>query len=203
MEAELPPKKFWDLLAFIISAIFSPYVMAGIFILLITYTFAQNVKEFLPWIGIEFLFAILIPGSYVVWLLERRLVRDVHLSDHDERKTPFLVAGISAVLGAASLALVGAAKPVILMGVVYAVNTVAIGILTLFWKVSVHTALFSSVMTVVVILFGAPFAWGYLFLIPLAWSRVYRHRHSLNQVIGGALITFVLTSLVFWLYGYI
>lgn len=203
MEADLAPKKIWDMIAFGISAIFSPYVMAAIFILLITYTYAQNVKEFLPWIGIEFLFAILIPGSYVIWLIESRRVRDIHLSDHDERKIPFVVAGISAVLGAASLALIGAAKPVILMGVVYAVNAVAIGILTLFWKVSVHTALFSSVMTVVVILFGVQFAWGFLFLIPLAWSRVYRHRHSLNQVIGGALITFVLTALVFWLYGYI
>jgi len=196
-------RKFCDFLAFGISAIFSPYVMAGIFILLITYTYAHNLREFLPWIAIAFLFAIIIPGSYIIWLIERKHIRDVHLSDHEERKIPFLVAGASAVLGAIALAMISAAKPVVVMGVAYAVNAVVISLLTLFWKVSVHTALFSSVVTVVVILFGIHFAWLYLLLVPLAWARIYRHRHSLNQVIGGALITFVLTSLVFWLFGYI
>ena len=203
MSVEERSRKFWDFLAFGISAIFSPYVTAGIFILLITYTYARNLREFLPWIAIGFLFAIIIPGSYIIWLIEKKHIRDVHLSDHEERKIPFLVAGASAVLGAIALAMVGAAKPVVVMGVAYAVNAVAIGLLTLFWKVSVHTALFSSVMTVVVILFGIHFTWIYLLLVPLAWARIYRHRHSLNQVIGGALITFVLTSLVFWLFGYI
>ncbi len=203
MEENYPHRKFWDILAFGISAIFSPYVTAAIFILLITYTYAQNVREFLPWIGIAFLFAILIPASYIIWLIERKHVRDIHLSDHSERKIPFLVTGISAVLGAAALAIIGAAKPVVLMGVAYAVNAVAVGILTLFWKISVHTALFSSVVTVIVILYGPQYAWAFLLLIPLAWSRVYRQRHRLDQVIGGALIAFVLTSLVFWLFGYI
>ena len=203
MKPETMSRQIWDTIAFGISAIFSPYVTAGIFILLITYIFAHNLREFLPWIVIGFLFAIIIPGSYILWLIEKKHIRDIHLSDHEERKIPFLVAGIAAVLGAVALAMVGAAKPVVVMGVAYAINAVAIGLLTLFWKVSVHTALFSSVTTVVVILFGIPYAWAFLLLIPLSWARVYRHRHSLDQVIGGALITFVLTSLVFWLFGYI
>jgi membrane-associated phospholipid phosphatase len=89
------------------------------------------------------------------------------------------------------------------MGVVYAVNAVAVGVMTLYWKVSIHTALYSSIITVIVVLFGIQYAWGYLLIIPLAWSRIYRHRHSLNQVIGGAMIAFILTSLVFWFFGYL
>ena len=203
MEAEYPPRKFWDFIAFGISVIFSPYATAALFIILITYTYAQNVKEFLPWIGIGFLFAVLIPGGYILWLIERKRIRDIHLSDQSERKVPFLVAGISAVLGAVALAWVGAAKPVVVMGVAYAVNAVAIALITWFWKISVHAALYSSVVTVIVILFGPQFAWAFLLLIPLAWARIYRHRHTLSQVIGGAILTFVLTALVFWLFGYI
>jgi len=196
-------RKIWDYFAFGISAIFSPYTTAAVFILIINYIYAKNLQQFLPWLGIAFLFDIFIPGGYVLWLIEKKHLHDVHLSLHRDRKIPFLVAGISAVLGAISLALVGAAKPVVVMGVVYAVNAVAVSILTLKWKVSIHTALFSSVVTVVVILFGVQYAWFYLILIPLAWSRIYRQRHTLNQVIGGGMFAFVSTSIVFWLYGYI
>ena len=196
-------RKIYDLLAFGISAIFSPYITAAIFILIVTYIYAKNLQQFLPWMGIAFLFAIIIPGGYILWLIERKDIHDIHLSEHYQRKVPFLLAGISAVLGAIALALIDAAKPVVVMGVVYAVNAVAVGLLTLFWKVSIHTALYSAVITVIVILFGIPYAWLYLILIPLSWSRIYRHRHTLNQVVGGAIIAFVLTSIVFWLFGYI
>lgn len=196
-------RKIYDYLAFGISALFSPYLTAAIFILTITYIYARDLREFIPWMGIAFLFAIIIPGSYVLWLIEKRDIHDIHLAIHSQRKVPFIVAGISATLGAIALSLVGAAKPVVVMGVAYATNAMAVGILTLFWKVSIHTALFSAISTVIVILFGIQFAWAYLLIIPLAWSRIYRQRHSLNQVIGGAIIAFVLTSLVFWLFGYI
>lgn len=196
-------KKFYDYLAFGISVLFSPYITAAIFISIITYKYAANLSQFLPWMGIAFLFGLIIPGGYVLWLIEKKVLNDIHLSDHTQRKIPFIVTGISASIGALALSLVGAAKQVVVMGTVYALNTVMVAILTLFWKVSVHTALFSAVITVVTILFGIQYGWFYLLLVPLCWSRVYRHRHTLNQVVGGALIAFVLTALVFWFFGYL
>ena len=196
-------KKFYDYLAFGISVLFSPYITAAIFILIITYKYAANLSQFLPWMGIAFLFGLIIPGGYVLWLIEKKVLNDIHLSDHTQRKIPFIVTGISASIGALALSLVGAAKQVVVMGTVYALNTVMVAILTLFWKVSVHTALFSAVITVVTILFGIQYGWFYLLLVPLCWSRIYRHRHTLNQVVGGALIAFVLTALVFWFFGYL
>lgn len=196
-------RTFWDYIAFGISALFSPYITGAIFILIITYVYSKNLGQFLPWMGIAFFFAVIIPGVYILWLVEKKIIYDIHISSLRDRKIPFMVAGISATIGAIALFLVDAAKPVVVMGVAYAVNAIAISLLTLFWKISVHTALFSSIMTVIVILFGIQYAWFYLILIPLSWSRIHRHRHNLNQVIGGAMIAFVLTSLVFWFFGYI
>lgn len=193
----------WDYLAFGISAIFSPYIMAAVFIVIITSEYSQNVKQFLPWMGIAFFFDIIIPAIYVLWLIEKKDVHDIHLGNHKQRKIPFIVMAISSVLGAIALTIVDAAKPVIVMGVAYAVNSSAIAILTTYWKVSVHTALFAAVATVIVILFGVEWVWMYLLIIPLAWSRIYRQKHTLNQVIGGSIIAFVLTSLVFWAFGYL
>jgi membrane-associated phospholipid phosphatase len=194
---------FFDFIAFGISALFSPYITAAIFIILITYTNARDLQQFLPWLGIAAFFTVIVPGGYVLWLVEKEGASDIHLSDHEQRKIPFMIAAISSTIGAIALAAVGAARPVVLMGVTYAANAVMVGLLTLVWKVSIHTALLSSVITVIVIIFGPPYAWLYLLLIPLCWSRVYRKRHTLTQVVGGAMIAYVVTSLVFWLYGYI
>ena len=86
---------------------------------------------------------------------------------------------------------------------VYAINAVVIAIVTQFWKISVHMTMLSSIATVVVILFGIKFWWLYLFLIPLAWARIHRHRHTIWQAVTGSLVAFVLTALVFWLFGYL
>jgi len=196
-------KKIWNMIAFGISAFLSPYITAAIFIMIIVYQNTKNLSQFLPWMGIAFFFAIMIPGGYILWKLEKKEIADIHLSDHTERKIPFMITAISATAGALVLFLIGAAKPVVVMMVAFAMNAITVALITLFWKVSIHTALYSSVITVLVILYGAKFAWLYLLLIPLAWSRIYRHRHSLQQVIGGAIIAFVSTSLVFWIFGYI
>ena len=200
---ESKTKKIFDFLAFGISGLLSPYITAGVFIVVITYIYAKDLQQFLPWMGIALLFAIVIPGGYVLWLIEKQHIHDVHLSKHSQRKIPFILTGVSALFGAIALVIINAAKPVIVMGTVYAVNAVMVGFLTMFWKVSIHTALFSAAVTVFVILIGVQFSWLYLLLIPLAWSRFYRHKHTINQVIGGAIIAFILTTLVFWLFGYL
>lgn len=196
-------RNFWDFISFLISAVFSPYVTAAGFIMIITYANADNIGQFLPWMGIEFFFAIIIPGIYLLWLIEKKDVHDIHLPDRNTRKIPFIVTAVSSTIGALALYSIGAAKPVVTMGAAYAANAIAIAILTIYWKISVHTALYSSIVTITVILYGIEWAFLYLLLIPLAWSRVYRNKHTISQVSGGSLIAFVITALVFWLFGYI
>src|SRR3989337_1299885 len=87
--------KFFDFLAFGISAIFSPYITAGLFVLLITYVYSENLRQFLPWLGIAIFFTVIVPGGYVLWLIEKEGLQDIHLSDHEERKVPFMIAAIS------------------------------------------------------------------------------------------------------------
>ena len=203
MNEQVKVRKFEDYIAFIISTILSPYISATAFIIIVTYAYSQNLTQFLPWMGTFFLFAILIPAIYVLWQMEIGKIADIHISDQHERKIPFFVAGISSIIGMIILIALQAAKPVIVIAVAYAVNALAVAIVTQFWKISIHTALFSSVCTVAIIIFGWHFAWLYLLLLPLAWSRVHRHRHTLLQVVAGALLAFVLTIATFWAFGYL
>src|SRR3990172_692141 len=197
------PQTIYDYLAFLISAFFSPYVTALVFIIIISYKYAENISQFLPWMITFLLFAVIVPGFYVFWLLEARQIRDVHISDRNDRKIPFLLAGMSAIFGAILLFILDAARPVTVVGVVYAVNVIAVALITQFWKVSIHTALFSAVATISVILFGVHFWWLYLIIIPLAWARIHRQRHTIWQAVAGSLIAFVLTAATFWIFGYL
>jgi len=202
MKEEPQIKTFSDYLAFGISAIFSPYITAAVFIIIVIYSYSQSLSEFLPWVVTFLFFAVIIPGMYLLWLLETKKITDIHLADRKERKWPFLLGGISAFAGAAILIIMQATRPIIVIGVTYAVNAMVVALITLFWKISIHTALFSAVATITVIVFGSSFWWLYLILIPLSWSRIHRHRHTVLQATAGALLAFVLTAAVFWLFGY-
>lgn len=202
MKEEPKIKTFSDYLAFGISAIFSPYITAAVFIVIVIYSYAQSLSQFLPWVVTFLFFAVIVPGTYLLWLLETKKITDVHLADRKDRKWPFLLAGVSSLIGAVILIFLGAARPVIVIGVTYAINAMVVAIVTLFWKISIHTALFSAVATIAVIVFGSAFWWLYLILLPLGWSRIHRHRHTILQAVAGALLAFVLTAAVFWLFGY-
>ena len=202
MKPNLDIRKWDDYTAFGISAIFSPYIMAVFFIVLLTYNYADDLSQFLPWVLTFLIFGTIIPGFYVLWLIEAGKIRDIHIPELKERRIPFLIAGISSVVGAVLLMSLGAAKAVIVMAVTYSVNALVVALITQYWKISIHMTMLTSIITVAVIVFGPVYAWFYFLLVPLAWSRVHRKKHTLLQVTVGAVLSFLLTGLVFWGYGY-
>lgn len=195
--------KFFDYLAFGISAVLSPYVAAAIFITIVIYKYAQDLNQFLPWMLTFFLFAIIIPGFYILWLLETKKIQDIHMAKLSERKIPFLIGAISAIIGAILLYYLPAARPVFIISVIYAINSIVIALITQFWKISVHTGTFASIATIAVIIFDVGYWWLYLFLIPLAWARIFRRRHTIWQTVAGAVLVSILTLISFWFFGYL
>jgi len=195
-------QKFWRYLAFGISALFSPYVATAIFIVLVVYNYSTDLNQFLPWMMTFFAFAIVLPGAYVLWLMESHKVDDIHLGDLRDRRIPFLVAAISSLAGTIVLAMLNAVHPVFVISMIYTINSIAIAIISQYWKISVHTGTFASIATVTVIIFGWSFWWLYLFLIPLAWSRIHRKRHTIWQTLAGAAVTSILTLVTFEILRY-
>lgn len=195
--------KILNYLAFGIASILSPYMVMAVFIMVISYSYSKDLSQFLPWMLSFFVFALVIPAVYILWLMENKLVKDIHITERQSRVKPFWVAGISALAGAILLWQLHATQQVAIVATIYALNALGIAIITQFWKISVHMALLASVATMSIILFGERFWWLYLLLIPLAWSRIYRQRHTIWQTIAGAMLTFVLTALGFWYFGYL
>ena len=70
-----------------------------------------------------------------------------------------------------------------------------------FWKISLHAALITASIAVLVILYGS-IAVATAVLVPLvAWSRIELKHHSLAQVAAGALLAASIVIVVFYLFG--
>lgn len=109
-----------------------------------------------------------------------------------------LVVGIVSVLaGLALLATLGAPRGLVALVAAMAVGLAASTTVTLFWKISVHTAVNAGAVTILVLVFGP----GLLVLAPavalVGWSRVEVEEHSPLQTVGGAVLGAVVAAGVF------
>jgi membrane-associated phospholipid phosphatase len=130
--------------------------------------------------------ALVAPTLYVIWLVHRGDISDLHLRAREERIRP-----LKAFVGAhaASLAIMWAASAPSLLTLLAGLNLVQLLIflgVTLRWKISMHCTAASGLSMLGWSLIGD----GALLLgfsVPLiAWSRVYLDRHTPSQTLAGA-----------------
>lgn len=68
-------------------------------------------------------------------------------------------------------------------------------LITLFWKISIHSWALTGAITAYAMLSGTTYIWWLLLTVPLViWSRIYRERHDLWQGLAGALAGGLLTA---------
>ena len=137
------------------------------------------------WAALLIAVGVLLPTGYVLFLLRRGRLSDLHMPVRDERRRP-LAGAVAASAAALGLLWAGGAPP--LMVLVAAVQTAQallfLGV-TLRWKISAHCAGYTGLAVACCWLFGAD-ALPALTLVPLvAWSRVFLRRHTLGQTLAG------------------
>jgi len=49
---------------------------------------------------------------------------------------------------------------------------------------------------------GGKFWWLYFLLLPVMWARMEKRRHTLAQLIAGALLAVVVVGTTLWVLGY-
>ncbi len=98
----------------------------------------------------------------------------------------FIIASVGA--GLALLAALGA--PGELSGYVgcMLVSVAVLAAITTLWKISIHCAVASGSVTILVLLFGPWVAPAYLLVALTAWSRVVVQDHTAAQVIAGSVL---------------
>jgi hypothetical protein len=184
-------------IAFALSAIGSPFVVTVVTVSLIVLLLKPTVAQLLLWAAIPIVFAALLPFFFVYHLWRRKQISDMHIAVREQRHLPFAAALISAAVGVGLLYAVHAPKPLVACGVVYLANGLAVALISLHWKISVHTAgLVACILCLALV--GYPAALWALVGVPLVlWARVYRQRHTLMQGLVPVVLTAIITPLVY------
>ncbi len=138
--------------------------------------------------------ALVVPMGYIAWLVARGEVSDYDLRIRAQRPRPYLM---TTACGAASwlLLTLGSAPPLLtLLAGTLAVQAAVLMLITLTWKISLHTAAMASWLAVCLALFGSAAAPLAGLVLAVAWARVQLRRHTPWQTVAGALVGFLMTS---------
>lgn len=173
-------------LARTISNVLCPPVMAVP--ILVTAVWVSNVPGTWRFGLLYVLIAMLLPLAHLLWSVLTGRVSDIHLENRRDRTESFLVSIACSTIALLLLVQLGAPPMFLVFVRAVLLQAIILFAITMFWQVSVHTAAAASTGTVLVLAIG-PTMGAVLALVPVVgWARMHLRRHTLAQVIVGALI---------------
>lgn len=152
-----------------------------------------NFEEFLLISATSIFFSALLPiMTIVIWSKKENI--DFDMPEKENRNVPLIIGILIYFIG--FLALMALNAPLLTSALMfcYFSNALIVYIINKYWKISVHSMGVAGPTTALVFAFGpAGFILG--LILPLVmWSRVYLKRHTVTQVIAGAVLGFLLTA---------
>lgn len=189
-------------IAEVVSWTFFPPLVATIFFIFLIFRYSSDFGQGLNWLISISPFLIFFP--IVLFALSYKLgwINDLDMTDRKER--PFFLIVFVASLAIVSAILYFIDVPPKFFVYVFSglVMTVICTAITFFWKISFHTAVITSVVTAISILGGLRFL-PFFILVPLiSWARIVLKKHTIWQTIMGFIVAFIVTEMVFYLYGF-
>ncbi|MBN1993578.1 MAG: hypothetical protein JW953_12835 [Anaerolineae bacterium] len=178
-----------EILAQWISNLVSPPVVGILTAIAFIFYTVPNPLQVCSWLAWGLPLICLPPLAYVLWLIHRGELADIHMPDRRSRLKPL---GLMVVWGGVCLFLLrywGAPPALIPILLTTWVYMAALSAITLFWKISFHSTTISAAASVGIVASGLT-GWSMvaMLLVPVVgWARVYLHRHTLGQVIAGCL----------------
>jgi hypothetical protein len=139
----------------------------------------------------------LIPYGIVIAGVRRRRWTDRHVRVRQQRPVPFLAAIASFLAGLALLVALGAPQPLIALVVAMLTCLAATMLVTLWWKLSLHTAAASGTVAILVLTFGPRLILALPMVALVVWSRIRLGDHTLAQTAAGAALGGLVAATVF------
>lgn len=175
---------------FISAALNAPFIALISFISLIA---AQWSTSSFLLILITSLFASLLPLASIMILAKRGAISDVYASDRRTRFKPFMMAIAFYLVGLICLLIVRAPSNITAFMASYLVNAFVLLVISLAWKISIHTSGIAGPVTALVFNLGARMIPFFLLAVPVAWARMELKAHDYKQVLAGMILASSLT----------
>ncbi|MBD0689560.1 hypothetical protein [Streptomyces sp. CBMA123] len=152
----------------------------------------------LGWAAFAALFAAVIPTLFIQRGIRKGTLEDRHVGHRQRRLTviPFIMGSVAVSFAV----MIRADAPRDLTAMVAAMFASLIPILaiTVWWKVSVHTAVAAGAVTCLGIALGPLWLLLYPLVAVIGWSRVVLRDHTTAQTIVGAVVGGLSAGLAFW-----
>jgi membrane-associated phospholipid phosphatase len=139
----------------------------------------------------------LLPYGIVLPGVRRQRWADRHLRARHQRPIPFLTAIASILVGLALLLALDAPRQLVALVVAMLTGLAATLVVTLWWKLSVHTAAAGGTVAILALTFGPALALAVPTVALVAWSRVRLGDHTPAQTLAGAALGGLVATTVF------
>ena len=197
-----PPKYFETWLARGISFIFNPLWFSILFIVyLVTYK-GYDRADTMGIIIAGSLSAFILPVLIIGFMVKKGMTSHMDIPERSQRIVPFMI--FSLIYLVTFFISVWTGLPGVFNAVLFAIfiNTIIYGIITLWWKISIHCAGIAGYLSATTLIFGPRHVILWLIVPALCWSRIRVKAHTPMQTLAGAVLGGVLTWLEIWLADY-
>ncbi len=176
-----------------------PFLALPVF-LSICLTKSDDLTDGILYSVICFVSAVVIPVA-VTLIFSKLTGNDDKLDvvNKEDRIAPMILGVIGYAAGAALLYFLNAPQLATVLMVCYAVVTATMTVITPYWKISIHSC---GVIGPSIGMAIAFWPWGLLYFLifpPVVWSRYVLKKHTPLQLTMGAVVGFILTTILFWL----
>ncbi|MDR9399417.1 hypothetical protein [Salibacter sp.] len=197
-------------LAKFISVVFHPLIMPTYGVLLLfnfvdayfVYTINEAARTFI--LSIVFLNTFLLPVGLILYLLRTKRITDIQVTNREERWLPIILTTLFYVTTYYLLDEFGMNRIVMLMLGAAILSIIAAFFINLVWKISMHMVGLGGLAGVfygMAQVLNVPVVLVLLLLILVSgivgYARLTLKQHTLNQLLAGAVLGFIVSYLVF------
>ncbi len=152
----------------------------------------------LGWAAFAALFAAVIPTWFIRRGMRRGQWEDRHVGQRQRRLIviPFIM--LSVLTSFAVMLLLDAPADMAAMVLAMFAALVPIMVITVWWKISIHTAVASGAVTCLAIALGPWWLLLYPLVALIGWSRVVLRDHTTAQTLAGTVVGALTAGLTFW-----
>lgn len=154
------------------------------------------------WFLVFLLNLIFLPTVAVYWLRSRHFISDVDLRVKSERLVFMGLLLILSLTNYFDSVILLAPRLIQTLNLLVFILIFSMTIITLFWKISGHMLVLTSIMTVAYLIKGEPAFFLFLFLPPVALHRYFLKHHTVAQILSGTVLGFSVTYIVLKLAGF-
>ncbi len=182
----------------LVSNLLSPPVIWAVMAFPIAFRDAESQAQAIGWALVYAMLVCVLPLLYVVWMVKRGTITDLHMQVRQQRLRPFLISLLCTTIAWWALRFLGA-PPVLPLFALFSLAQIAVvALVTLVWQISMHAMSISGAVVAALVFFGLVPA---LILLPLVVlvgaARLKLQRHTPAQVIAGAAVGVIVPILLF------